>query len=381
MPNKPKKFTHDSVVGFCQENEITLTSPIPELETSILNEYIEGKCKTCVSGSFHSKIYQFITKHRYYCADCAKITQQEKSKETLMKNHGVDHPMKLQSIKDKIKQTCMDQYGVDNPAKTEKCKEKAKQTNLTKRGVEWSLQDPEVRKKAKETLWDKFGVEFASQNKDVQLKTRETTLGRFGYEHASQHPDNRSKVEATNMERFGYKYASQNPDIREKVKATCMERLGVENPMQNKEIQMRAFQTNLRKYNVMHPMQNASIAEKARQYKQYDYTFPSGNVIHLQGYEPFAVDILLQTNLVETDLITSKEKVPPIWYNNTEGTERRYYVDIYIPSRNLFVEVKSIWTFQLHHEKIMASGQAVIDAGYEFQCWILNKKGELLEIL
>jgi hypothetical protein len=205
MPNKPKKYTTESILSFCKDNEIILTSSIPELGTlalsrSIINEYLDGQCKTVgCTGIFHSKIYQLITQQRYYCPGCAKQLQQDRSKKTLLETHGVDHPMKSKVIKDRVKSTTIERYGVDNVAKLEVNKEKARQTNLEKRGVEWSLQDPEVRKKAKETMIEKFDVEFASQNKGVQLKTRETTMERFGYEYASQHPDNRMKVEATNM--------------------------------------------------------------------------------------------------------------------------------------------------------------------------------------
>ena len=56
------------------------------------------------------------------------------------------------------------------------------------------------------------------------------------------------------------------------------------------------------------------------------------------------------------DLITSKKDVPKIWYSDIDGKKHRYYCDIYIPSENKIIEVKSTWTYKKElHMNILKS--------------------------
>jgi len=54
--------------------------------------------------------------------------------------------------------------------------------------------------------------------------------------------------------------------------------------------------------------------------------------------------LLIQDKVDEEDIITGIENVPEVWYYDNEGKKHRYYVDIYIPSKNLCIEVKSKYT-------------------------------------
>jgi hypothetical protein len=131
----------------------------------------------------------------------------------------------------------------------------------------------------------------------------------------------------------------------DKRKLSNMEIYGVEHVSQNKEIQEKMMNTFLQNYGVSNPMQNSVISEKsfrnAQQYKEYK--FQSGNVIKIQGYENFAIDILLKT-YTESQLKFGRSEVPSIWYEHV-GKTKRYFADIYVPKDNLIIEVKSIWTY------------------------------------
>jgi len=62
----------------------------------------------------------------------------------------------------------------------------------------------------------------------------------------------------------------------------------------------------------------------------------------VQGYEPFALNELINVKLInENNIITGISNVPSIWYNDINNKKRRHYVDIFIPSENLCDEVKS----------------------------------------
>lgn len=127
-------------------------------------------------------------------------------------------------------------------------------------------------------------------------------------------------------------------------------------------------------------MQNADIAEKVSKtsYLLKEYILSNGNVIYLQGYEPFALDILLQ-EYEESDIITSKQEVPEIWWNfKDDSTKHRHYVDIYIPSINKCIEVKSTWTYNKEEEKVLAKQLAAKTLGFDYEIWIFDKHHKII---
>jgi DNA repair protein RadC len=107
---------------------------------------------------------------------------------------------------------------------------------------------------------------------------------------------------------------------------------------------------------------------------------PSGNIISCQGYEPFALNDLLQKELVkEEDIITGCKNVPEIWYNDDAGKKHRHFVDIFIPSQNRCIEVKSTWTAKKKQDNIYLKQNAGKELGYNYEIWIYNGKGERVE--
>ena len=96
---------------------------------------------------------------------------------------------------------------------------------------------------------------------------------------------------------------------------------------------------------------------------------PSGIIVNLQGFEPQALDILLQT-YSEADILINKKNMPPIWYE-LNGKKHRYFPDFYIPKDHLIVEVKSEWTLNRYLECNEAKFKAVKEAGYDFKLMVL----------
>ena len=111
-----------------------------------------------------------------------------------------------------------------------------------------------------------------------------------------------AKREETNLQKYGNKCALQADSIKEKSKETCIEKYGVEKVLQSEKIKEAIKKTNLEKYGAENPYASKEIIEKIRKTckEKYgtefrDYTTPSGEIRRVQGYEPYALDILLKT--------------------------------------------------------------------------------------
>jgi len=106
----------------------------------------------------------------------------------------------------------------------------------------------------------------------------------------------------------------------------------------------------------------------------YKFTFPSGRIVKLQGYEPQVLEQLLQI-YNEDDIICEvkdiNKEIGKILYQY-KGKERRYYPDFYIKSTNTIIEVKSQWTFDKWKDKNLAKGRACIEQGFNFECVIIQ---------
>jgi hypothetical protein len=108
------------------------------------------------------------------------------------------------------------------------------------------------------------------------------------------------------------------------------------------------------------------------------YSFPSGNEIKYQGYENYALDELIK-NYVETDIIIGAKNVPTIWYIDSDGKKHRHYVDIFIPTENKCIEVKSIWTFKKKKDNVLDKMKCAKEQGYLYEIWVYDNKGNKVE--
>ncbi len=236
---------------------------------------------------------------------------------------------------------------------------KHKKTCLGKYGVEYIFQDKNVLEKRKKTYLHNLGVESPLQNKEIINKIKETCLNKYGCEHPSQNKEISEKKMKTCLEKYGVEYVLQNYDTIQKIKETCLEKYGVEHVLQNSEIASKAFK-------------NA--------YNQKTYIFPSGIEINCQGYEPFALDELIQTT-EETDIITGCNNVPRLTYLDENGKKHYHYVDIFIKSQNKCIEIKSLWTLNIQKDNVLLKQKFAKEQGYEYEIWVFNSKGEKIQCI
>lgn len=91
--------------------------------------------------------------------------------------------------------------------------------------------------------------------------------------------------------------------------------------------------------------------------------FLSGKIIICQGYESFALDILLK-KLDKVTVVTKTKYLPRI---NYQLDNHYYFPDIFLPLENKIIEVKSKYTYNIDLDKNLTKRQATLKAGYLFE--------------
>ncbi len=292
------------------------------------------------------------------------------SKATKLKNHGDEN----YNNRGKSKETCIKKYGVGNPSQSNDIKIKTKNMMLDKYGVEHHTKLKYIQINKINTCKEKYGVEHVMHLDIIKEKVKETKLDRYGDENYVNMEKNRE----TKLDRYG----DPNYNNREKFKETNLNMFGVENPMQNEEVKNKSKQTCLAKYGVENPMQNEEIFNKVLKslYSAKDYVLPSGKIARIRGYEPFALNHLLNI-YTEDEIVYQTKLMPKIWYIDNDGKKHIYFPDFYIPKDNLIIEVKSDYTYNKDLEVNLLKKEAVIDSGYNYRFMIFKPNGELLNIL
>jgi hypothetical protein len=224
---------------------------------------------------------------------------------------------------------------------------KRKETNLERYGNEVSMNSDNLKE-----IWvEKIKNRTEEEKEEIQNKRKLTNLEKYGVEHTLQSKEIRDKGKETYLEKYGVKCGLQVQEIRDKGKETMMERYGVEHPMQNAEL-------------------SEKMLIKSKKYKKY--ILPSGKETNVQGYENFALDILLK-EFTEDEILNSRTDMPVIRYYY-KNVNRRYFPDIYIPKLNKIIEVKSIWTYKRDLVKNIIKAIYTRKLGYDYEVWLFDKK-------
>jgi hypothetical protein len=400
MPQPPIKYSFELLDSFCVKNNVKLAHDYSE-EKLFGSTKIMFHCTKC--DKVNVKCFTYLIKRNTLCKHCVTIESLPKMKATMLEKYGVEHPSQSQEIKDKIVNGYIAKYGVTNPSKLQEVKDKQKKTNLERYGVKYIVHNESSKEKMIKTNLEKYGYACCLQNKEVREAVKNTNLKKYGVVNPSEHPYNKEKIKKgvfmkygvefplqnkqsmekmkkTNLEKYGSAYCLQNEEIKQTAKNTMVMRYGVEHSLQNKIFMEKMKKTCLEKYGTENPMQNKEVADKSFKscFRKKTYVYPSGKEIECQGYEPFALDEIIQT-INEDDIITGCKNVPTIWYYDTNGKEHRHYVDIFIPNQNKCIEVKSTWTLKKTKSNIFEKQEAGKKLGYEYEIWVYNAKGDKVE--
>lgn len=143
----------------------------------------------------------------------------EKGKATLLKEHGVDHPMKIDSVKEKFFNTVESKYGGRSSMCSEEVREKSKETCIKKYGVQYPAQAEITKQHIKETLETRYGpgIVASSQVPEVREKILKTFQERYGGNSPMCSREVISKREETLMTMTGGKKSNQAlPEVSRK---------------------------------------------------------------------------------------------------------------------------------------------------------------------
>jgi hypothetical protein len=266
----------------------------------------------------------------------------------------------------------------------EDCTEHNKQnkiisTNLTVRGVKCVLQDPNVKAAGKATILTKWGVENISQHPVIKAVKIETCLSNYNVEHPAQHPEIKEQTRQTNLRLRGVEFPMQCPEVQEKTKQTNQANLGVDWPQQSLVCQQKSRETSIINYGVPHASQNPEHFHKQQKksFLRKEYKMPNGEIRVIQGYEHFALDMLIKDGYTEKQIKTGSD-VPSIPYKSTDGKDHVYHPDIYLlnEKEKKIIEVKSSWTYECKTDNIQEKAEATKKAGYSIEIWVFDDKGK-----
>lgn len=349
------KFDINLLNYFVNENSIELIGTYEKLNRESI---INGKCKTIECNCEFNKAFRTLLVNKsFFCENCTNKIKCNNIKNTTLKNFGVSCSFLSPIIKEKIKKT-----------------------NIEKYGYEFHLQNESIRKKRDDTFIQNYGG-HPSKNIIIKNKIKETNLKKFGVENTFQSISIKNKIKESNLKKFGVENVMFCDEIKNKIKATNLVKYGYECTLQNEEIKNKIKETCLKKYGVEHSSQSTEIMEKISKnaYNSKEYIYPSGKIINIQGYENFALDFLLiNENINETDIITGCKNVPTFWYNDETCKKHRHYVDIFIPSQNRCIEVKSTWTAEKKKDCIFLKQNAAKEIGYNYEIWVYDGKGNIV---
>lgn len=383
----------EAIISFqCKCGNVDSKTFVRIKETGVL-------CKTCTWKQRSER--REATNMIKYGATCTLQNPEikEKAEITCLERYGVKNALESTEIKEQIKETNLIRYGSENPFGSEIIKEKLRNTCKEIYGSEFPMCNPAISAKTKETNLRKYGVEVSSKASCVKEKAKQTNLKIYGEEHHCCAPSIIEKKIQTNLIRYGVPCSFQSPQVKHKIKntlkfkygvnytskipgvlqkriETSLKKYGVRFPMQNKEIQLKQERAILCKYGVRNPNQSPVIQAKAQKtgLRYKTYITSNGDTRKVQGYEPQALDKLFKEHgMTESDVITDRGAVPRITYTSNNKS-RYYFPDIYIPSQNKLIEVKSTWTYTLHSEINCLKLNAARAAGYTCEVWIFNKK-------
>jgi len=327
------KYNIDLLNNFCKENNLNILENFENTKVNC-NVKLTSKCinKDC-NDFFNKKLHILYKTKVFTCKNCTSKQRLKNYKETIINKYGVEHISQLQEIKEKKILTCLNKYGVTNINKLQEIKDKRKKTNDLKYIEQNSKLPPSLIDK-KQELFEKYGTLNFRSSDYIKNKVKQTVLERYGVDHISKS----NEIQATKRK-------------------NCMNKYGVE-------------------FSIQHP----EFSEKActNGFLMKEFILPSGKKIKVQGYEPFALrDIINDEKINEDDIITGCKNVPTIWYNDLEGNKHRHFVDIFIPSQNKCIEIKSSWTVK--KENVFFKQKAAKELGYNYEIWVYNEKGIIIE--
>ena len=323
-----------------------------------------------------------LTKEKRY--GNANYNNKDKNKQTVKKRYGVDNVFQIDFVKSKSAETKKKKYGDPNYNNSNK----TKQTKLERYGdVNYNN-----REQSEQTCLENWGVKNPQLNKNVQLKTCNMKKDRYN----DPYFNNRGLYRKNCLENYNVTGMSSLKNVSNKISITWNNKSKQEKDeivLKNKVSKTENHgdpnyinidqinKTNQKLYGVDFPLQSPIILEKTMNggYRWKDYILPSGRIVKIQGYENYALDMLLDF-YNEKEIVYNKLEIPKIPYVGLDFKNHTYYPDFYIPKDNLIIEVKSDWTLNVSIITNFLKEESTIKNGYNFKFMVFDKHKELINI-
>jgi len=359
------RYNVNTLFQYINENNIILAKNYTEQKVN-RDTIINGNCLNKNCEDLFSKSFRQLVKTQAYCFNCSLKNGILKIKNQKI-TYNYDRLSKycnensIELIHDYSNKIMGKNFRIEGKCQTENCE---------------NTFDKDFRSLLKIGGY----CHYCSKEKG-KVKIKKTNFKKYGSEHGMLALENRKELQEAIIKKFGKKFYCQTDEYKQKNRETCLKKYGFEHQLKVPEIREKIVKTNIEKYGVPNPQQNNEISELTfkKSFKLKEYILPSGKIIKYQGYEHFAYNELLNIqNLDENELITSRKEVPEVWYKDENGKRHRYYVDIFIPSQNKCIEVKSTWTMR-KSKFIFEKQQATKELGYECEIWVYDANGNILE--
>lgn len=230
-------------------------------------------------------------------------------------------------------------------------------------------------------LWEKRintcmverGVEYASQDILVKAKKVETNRENRGVDNPSQCPKIKATKIETTLKHFGVANPAQSQIVQNKIKKTSMKRWGTERPSQSAKVKQKQWATNMKKFGAGCPLHNLEVAKKAQWagYKVHSITL-EGKKFDVQGKYELRLLPLLVKKFGKNGVVPQFSKKFP---RDDSYATCGYTPDFYIPSKKLFIEVKSTWTLLEGHSgrEFIKNREKARTAGKKLK-WVIGLK-------
>jgi hypothetical protein len=392
-PEKEYRYRYNLsfLLAYCKKHNIILNKDYTNTKM-IRDTKIDGKCCTKNCLYTFNKSFRALTISGGYCVSCTKKAQVIKTHPNTDKNKIVIYDMVLfkKYISDNDIQLteCYTNIKCNTHIKG-RCLNKCKNINIFKGNNKCN----ETFIKTFESLIKTGAYCRSCSFKNSVDKYRITVLEKYKVENVSQLDEIKQKKVETCFKNHNVNFPMQSQVIKDKSSETLLKNYNVKSPMQSDIVKNKAKETiknygpdfyqsvNLKRqatmmelYGVKHSLQNQESASKAfnNSYRIKLYEFPSGNTRRYQGYEKFALDELIKT-YTEEEIVSETKNVPRILYTNFKNSESYHYVDIYIPSENRCIEIKSDWT--LKNKNTFLKQKSAKDLGMKYEIWVYDKKG------
>lgn len=293
---------YQKIIEFLKEKHNYLIEPtLKQLiyhEINSLNSIV--LCDNCNSEMIWRKNkYQFCSNKK-----CRTEKMHKKRIITWKEKYGNECPLNNNEIKEKLEKTNIKRYGVKNPIQNKKIREKATQK------LKQTLKTGISAEKTKETNNKKYGCDYYFLSEDFKNKREKTMIDLYGTDIPMKISSSKEKILKSNNK--------NKEKISEKRKQTMLKRYGVEYFLQD--------ENNLKK----------------QQLSGYNYKIHSCGLRYQGSYEE---DFL--------DKYSSKIKIAkPSYLEYTYNNEiHKFFPDFFLPDYNLYVEIKSTYTYNLHKGK------------------------------